>query len=251
MCPQTQYKSGCRWRGWPQSKRGQTEDAAEVFPANFGRHGIECRVDRKFCCQARTRRAKGCRHGVREKAARQIRLFPYELEGQGVPQIPTPWRPNQFSSQSKNSQPNATYGEGSIRVLKGLEPVKQRPACTPVPTTPAHHSGVIDNAADEALAGLASALLSLCIPMGPSALKTMVVAFLWSPPRRAGAVVEIVFTRLHAGGKFDKGLWRRLQFLRRFARRGVSVTNACPPPAGHGVPRQTGRPVGFQWGRRD
>uniref|UniRef100_UPI00263311E5 hypothetical protein n=1 Tax=Ottowia sp. TaxID=1898956 RepID=UPI00263311E5 len=47
-----------------------------------------------------------------------------------------------------------SYGEGSIRVLKGLEPVKQRPGMYTRTDNPLHIiQEVIDNAADEALAG--------------------------------------------------------------------------------------------------
>jgi topoisomerase-4 subunit B len=46
------------------------------------------------------------------------------------------------------------YSEGSIRVLKGLEPVKQRPGMYTRTDNPLHIlQEVIDNAADEALAG--------------------------------------------------------------------------------------------------
>ena len=49
---------------------------------------------------------------------------------------------------------NNTYGEASIRVLKGLEPVKQRPGMYTRTDNPLHIvQEVIDNAADEALAG--------------------------------------------------------------------------------------------------
>src|SRR5258708_2658404 len=52
------------------------------------------------------------------------------------------------------SAPNAGYGESSIRVLKGLEPVKQRPGMYTRTDNPLHIiQEVIDNAADEALAG--------------------------------------------------------------------------------------------------
>ncbi|WP_250846098.1 ATP-binding protein, partial [Escherichia coli] len=48
----------------------------------------------------------------------------------------------------------AAYGEASIRVLKGLEPVKQRPGMYTRTDNPLHIiQEVIDNAADEALAG--------------------------------------------------------------------------------------------------
>ena len=47
-----------------------------------------------------------------------------------------------------------SYGEASIRVLKGLEPVKQRPGMYTRTDNPLHIiQEVIDNAADEALAG--------------------------------------------------------------------------------------------------
>src|SRR5512144_252648 len=46
------------------------------------------------------------------------------------------------------------YSEGSIRVLKGLEPVKQRPGMYTRTDNPLHVlQEVLDNAADEALAG--------------------------------------------------------------------------------------------------
>ncbi|RZI84430.1 MAG: DNA topoisomerase IV subunit B, partial [Rubrivivax sp.] len=57
-------------------------------------------------------------------------------------------------ASAPSSKPNATYGESSIRVLKGLEPVKQRPGMYTRTDNPLHIiQEVIDNAADEALAG--------------------------------------------------------------------------------------------------
>ena len=55
------------------------------------------------------------------------------------------------------SKPSA-YSEGSIRVLKGLEPVKQRPGMYTRTDNPLHIiQEVIDNAADEALAEIGRA----------------------------------------------------------------------------------------------
>ena len=52
------------------------------------------------------------------------------------------------------SKPSTEYSEGSIRVLKGLEPVKQRPGMYTRTDNPLHViQEVLDNAADEALAG--------------------------------------------------------------------------------------------------
>ena len=47
-------------------------------------------------------------------------------------------------------KPNTEYSEGSIRVLKGLEPVKQRPGMYTRTDNPMHViQEVLDNAADE------------------------------------------------------------------------------------------------------
>ena len=52
------------------------------------------------------------------------------------------------------SKEPGSYGEASIRVLKGLEPVKQRPGMYTRTDNPLHIiQEVLDNAADEALAG--------------------------------------------------------------------------------------------------
>ena len=56
---------------------------------------------------------------------------------------------------STSPAPSSTgYSERSIKVLKGLEPVKQRPGMYTRTDNPLHViQEVIDNAADEALAG--------------------------------------------------------------------------------------------------
>jgi topoisomerase-4 subunit B len=121
------------------------------------------------------------------------------------------------------------YEESSIRVLKGLQPVRERPGMYTRTADPTHIiAEVIDNAADEALAGYATRIDVRVhgdgsvtveddgrgIPVGPH-------------PEEKVPTIELVFTRLHAGGKFDK---RDGQGAYAFSGGlhgvGVSVTNA-------------------------
>ena len=56
-------------------------------------------------------------------------------------------------------KPQSEYSESSIRVLKGLEPVKQRPGMYTRTDNPLHViQEVLDNSADEALAGFGKKL---------------------------------------------------------------------------------------------
>ncbi|UDG83228.1 DNA topoisomerase IV subunit B [Candidatus Vallotia lariciata] len=122
----------------------------------------------------------------------------------------------------------SAYNAASIKVLKGLEPVKQRPGMYTRTQNPLHIvQEVIDNALDEALAGFGSKIVVTLhtddsvsvedegrgIPFGLH-------------PEEGELVLEIVFTQLHAGGKFHKNSDGAYTFSGGLHGVGASVTNA-------------------------
>lgn len=127
-----------------------------------------------------------------------------------------------------NTQSQKQYDESSIRVLKGLEPVRARPGMYTNTEDPGHIiQEVIDNAADEALGGFATEINVIFqedgsiqvsdngrgIPVGPH-------------PTEKVPVVTLAFTRLHAGGKFDKTSGGAYAFSGGLHGVGVAVTTA-------------------------
>ena len=128
-----------------------------------------------------------------------------------------------------NSAVNSpAYSEGSIRVLKGLEPVKQRPGMYTRTDNPLHViQEVLDNSADEALAGHGKKIRVTLHLDGSVSVEDdgRGIPFGLHPEEKA-PVIELVFTRLHAGGKFDKGSGGAYSFSGGLHGVGVSVTNA-------------------------
>ncbi len=125
-------------------------------------------------------------------------------------------------------KPTSEYSESSIRVLKGLEPVKQRPGMYTRTDSPLHAvQEILDNAADEALAGHGKKIKVYLHSDGSISVEDdgRGIPFGLHPEENA-SVIELVFTRLHAGGKFDKGKGGAYSFSGGLHGVGVSVTNA-------------------------
>ncbi|HSI49200.1 MAG TPA: DNA topoisomerase IV subunit B [Ideonella sp.] len=134
-----------------------------------------------------------------------------------------------MATRSSSTPPSAqAYGEASIRVLKGLEPVKQRPGMYTRTDNPLHIvQEVIDNAADEALAGFGKHIAVTLHADGSVSIDDDGRGIPYGlHPEEQVPVIEIVYTRLHAGGKFDKGAGGAYSFSGGLHGVGVSVTNA-------------------------
>ena len=122
-------------------------------------------------------------------------------------------------------QMNATYDAASIEVLTGLDPVRKRPGMYTDTARPNHLAQeVIDNSVDEAIAGQADRLSIVAHEDGSLTVgddgRGMPVDV---HPEEGISGVELILTRLHAGGKFSSGAYRFSGGLHGV---GVSVVNA-------------------------
>ena len=118
-----------------------------------------------------------------------------------------------------------TYNAEAIEVLSGLEPVQRRPGMYTDTTRPNHLAQeVIDNSVDEVLAGFAKHIIVTLHEDGSIAVEDdgrgMPVD---THPQLGLSGVEVIMTRLHAGGKFSD---KNYSFSGGLHGVGVSVVNA-------------------------
>ncbi len=145
-----------------------------------------------------------------------------------------PPEPKKKASPAKPSKSGAksaedAYTAADIEVLEGLEPVRRRPGMYIGGTDEKalHHlfAEVIDNSMDEAVAGHASWIE---VHVEPDGWLTIVdngrgIPVDAHPKFKDKSALEVIMTTLHAGGKFDSGVYETSGGLHGV---GVSVVNA-------------------------
>ncbi|UAA39330.1 DNA topoisomerase IV subunit B [Paraneptunicella aestuarii] len=130
-----------------------------------------------------------------------------------------------MTNQSANQSSSQSYNAEAIEVLNGLEPVQRRPGMYTDTTRPNHLSQeVIDNSVDEALAGHAS---SIKVILHEDQSMEVIDDGRGMPvdihPEEGIPGVELIMTKLHAGGKFSN---KNYQFSGGLHGVGISVVNA-------------------------
>ena len=120
---------------------------------------------------------------------------------------------------------SSAYNSDAIEVLTGLEPVRKRPGMYTETERPNHLAQeVIDNSVDEAIAGFATTLSVTLYKDGSIEVtddgRGMPVDI---HPQQKLPGVEVIMTKLHAGGKFSN---KNYEFSGGLHGVGISVVNA-------------------------
>ena len=120
---------------------------------------------------------------------------------------------------------NNAYDASSIEVLTGLEPVRKRPGMYTQTERPNHLvQEVVDNSVDEAIAGFCTEIRIVLFADGSVSVADNGRGMPVDTHKHEGVSgVEVILTRLHAGGKFSNKNYRFSGGLHGV---GVSVVNA-------------------------
>ncbi|GAB4223184.1 MAG: DNA topoisomerase IV subunit B [Gammaproteobacteria bacterium] len=130
-----------------------------------------------------------------------------------------------MATTTKATKLSSSYNADDLEVLSGLDPVRRRPGMYTVTTRPNHlGQEVIDNSVDERLAGYAS---EITVILHPDDSLEVIDDGRGMPvdlhPEEKIPGVELILTRLHAGGKFSN---KNYKFSGGLHGVGVSVVNA-------------------------